>query len=443
MSFGIGIMDVVGVTKFAWDLYKALRDSSEDFRRLSTEVASLHTVLLETEDYLRENDNDKTLDDVRRRRLSVLTECCQDSLTDLQRMLDNYESLGTQAQRTWDRMRWGLRDLSDVRLRLISNAATLGAFTSALSNASVARMDKRLAKFMTEVMAGLREGSVVTTSDVAETIDTPGVWDQLRRELEDVGISESVIEDNRDHIAAWFKDTLQDGLTVVDDTSADGSLSRMTSMSKTLSVDSGRISPTTVPPTDALSPGTMRPSLQAFSQSDYGGSTRGNSVSSMKSAMDGFAEDLKKNNNGKTIEESFQRSSRERPLHVVPKKKASPTRVLMKFLQKDDAIIQAASDGDIKKVAHLISLGMNVNARDRWGWSALSMCGYGGYSDIAKMLLDHGADLDNIDVDGESPEDLARNRGNRDMVLLFEEVRKERGQKVIDMDNEVPRKVEV
>ena len=41
--------------------------------------------------------------------------------------------------------------------------------------------------------------------------------------------------------------------------------------------------------------------------------------------------------------------------------------MLMKFLKKDDAIIEAASDGDIEKVAKLISLGMDVNARDRWG----------------------------------------------------------------------------
>lgn len=71
------------------------------------------------------------------------------------------------------------------------------------------------------------------------------------------------------------------------------------------------------------------------------------------------------------------------------------------------------------------------------------MCGYGGHTDVARVLLEHGADLDNIDVDGESPEDLARNRGNRDMVLLFEEARKARNQKAIDMDKEAPRKVEV
>ncbi len=71
------------------------------------------------------------------------------------------------------------------------------------------------------------------------------------------------------------------------------------------------------------------------------------------------------------------------------------------------------------------------------------MCGYGGYTDIARLLLDHGADLDNIDVDGESPEDLARNRGNREMVILFEEERRRRDQKARELDTEQPRKVEM
>lgn len=301
-------------------------------------------------------------------------------------------------------------------------------------------MDKRLAKFMTEVMAGLREGSVMTASDVAETIDTPGVWDQLRRELEDVGISESVIEENREYIAAWFKDTLQDGLSGLDESSR-GGLLRTTSKSKAQSEDSGRIAPTDVVfrPLDK----DMLYPLPSVSDSGYGGSTRGNSVSSMKSAVNEFEEDLKRSNGGKTIEKSLQKLVLEHPVSVVAERKSSPARKLMKFLQKDDAIIQAASDGDAKKVARLIRLGMNVNARDRWGWSALSMCGYGGHVDIARMLLKHGADLDNIDVDGESPEDLVRNRGNREMVLLFEGVRKAREQNAIDMDKQVPRKVEI
>jgi ankyrin repeat protein len=67
------------------------------------------------------------------------------------------------------------------------------------------------------------------------------------------------------------------------------------------------------------------------------------------------------------------------------------------------------------------------------------MCGYGGYPDIARLLMDNGADLDNVDVDGDTPEILAMNRGHADMVLLFDEERLKRDQKAREADTEKPR----
>ena len=40
--------------------------------------------------------------------------------------------------------------------------------------------------------------------------------------------------------------------------------------------------------------------------------------------------------------------------------------MVYKLLKKNTEIIEAASDGDIARVAKLISLGTNVNARDLW-----------------------------------------------------------------------------
>lgn len=116
-------------TKFAWSMYKACKDSSDDFKRLSHEVASLHVVLKETEDYVKEFPE---LDASRRNRLEILTDGCHQTLQDLDKLIKNYESLGTQAQRTWDRMRFGLEDLADLRSRLVSQATLLTAFNSTL-----------------------------------------------------------------------------------------------------------------------------------------------------------------------------------------------------------------------------------------------------------------------------------------------------------------------
>jgi ankyrin repeat protein len=67
------------------------------------------------------------------------------------------------------------------------------------------------------------------------------------------------------------------------------------------------------------------------------------------------------------------------------------------------------------------------------------MCGYGGFPDIARLLMEHGADLDNIDVDGDTAEILAINRGHSDMLVLFDEERLRRREKEVEANKEKPR----
>jgi len=64
------------------------------------------------------------------------------------------------------------------------------------------------------------------------------------------------------------------------------------------------------------------------------------------------------------------------------------------------------------------------------------MCGYGGHLDIAKLLLEHGAEIDNIDVDGDTPEILATNRKHADIVFLLDEERHRRDAKIREDDGE-------
>lgn len=72
-------------------------------------------------------------------------------------------------------------------------------------------------------------------------------------------------------------------------------------------------------------------------------------------------------------------------------------------------------------------------------WSALGMCGYGGHNALARLLLDHGADLGNLDVDGDTAESLARNRGRADLVAMFDKEGAVRDLKWREMDGDEPR----
>jgi hypothetical protein len=75
-----------------------------------------------------------------------------------------------------------------------------------------------------------------------------------------------------------------------------------------------------------------------------------------------------------SIAKSPTKSERGKALSQQPvkvRKASTVSTYLFKLMKKDTEIIEAACDGDIAKVAKLISRGANVNARDRWGVSHL------------------------------------------------------------------------
>lgn len=181
----------------------------------------------------------------------------------------------------------------------------------------------------------------MTTPGVAETIESPNVWAQVRRELEDVGISPVVVEENSEYIAQWIKAALAQGLMDEDD-------------------------PTEVEQEQPLQ-------LPLLADSGYGGSPIFSSVA-LGVADDEFREEFRRKQLSRPIEEVFK------PLTVEVTEPSTrklsltdPARLLKKLFVKSTAIIEAASDNDIEKVVKLLSLGCNVNATERWGYAKLSL----------------------------------------------------------------------
>lgn len=68
------------------------------------------------------------------------------------------------------------------------------------------------------------------------------------------------------------------------------------------------------------------------------------------------------------------------------------------------------------------------------------MAAYGNHLKIARLLLDHGANIHNVDVDGDTPYQLATNRGHADMLILFDTVTAERDLRARKEDTEQPRR---
>ena len=124
MSFGFGAGDFVQLGQLAWTVYKACKDAPESFGNISQEVLSLHAVLREVD----ESITGYNLTHTQEAGLKTVGNGCHNVLTDLETLVNKYESLGTQSKRTWDRMGWGFQGVADLRSRLTSNTVLLTAF---------------------------------------------------------------------------------------------------------------------------------------------------------------------------------------------------------------------------------------------------------------------------------------------------------------------------
>ena len=68
------------------------------------------------------------------------------------------------------------------------------------------------------------------------------------------------------------------------------------------------------------------------------------------------------------------------------------------------------------------------------------MCAYGGHKAVARLLLDHGIDMDTVDVDGDTPTSLAAQRRHTELVIMFDEERAVRDLRIREADQEMPKR---
>ncbi|KAF2186548.1 ankyrin [Zopfia rhizophila CBS 207.26] len=373
MSLGIGAGDFITIPALAWKVYRMCKDSSDEFKRVSIQLQSLHTALLETQEQL---DDDIQLSRTRKDRLAKLKDSIMETLTELQALLDQYESMSTPAQSAWDRMRWGMQDVSSIRDRIIASTTELQVLNQLIHNSSQKTINKKLSRLLREVRAGYREGSCVSVQTV-DSIDTIETWNDLRRELESVGLTTAAITENQEYITSWFQNAISKGFLQEQHPSAEEFINPFPSSSTS--------------PTRADATFTESQARKQSEGSISSGSTTspsGNHKSSTGSAI---------------------------------RKKSRLASVAFKMFRSDSLLLQAASDGDIERVADLISKGADVNVKDRWGWAPISMAAYGGHDRIALVLIDAEADLDFKDVDGDNPLQLAIYKGHTSVALLIEE----------------------
>jgi ankyrin repeat protein len=85
---------------------------------------------------------------------------------------------------------------------------------------------------------------------------------------------------------------------------------------------------------------------------------------------------------------------------AVPSESSAPT---VPPTSKESELIAAAVKGDNVEIAKLLADGVNVNAKDEQGGTALAHAAWFGHLDTVNLLLEKGADVNAKKNDGATP----------------------------------------
>jgi len=92
-----------------------------------------------------------------------------------------------------------------------------------------------------------------------------------------------------------------------------------------------------------------------------------------------------------------------------------------KVLLTDKDFLKACDVGDEDTVEKCIDQGLNVDARDQYGWTALMVASCSGRDEVVRLLLANGADMTAKERQGRTALDLAQAKGRHDVIEAFYE----------------------
>src|SRR5687767_8478753 len=79
-----------------------------------------------------------------------------------------------------------------------------------------------------------------------------------------------------------------------------------------------------------------------------------------------------------------------------------------RYINDPDAVVTAAFEGELDVVRSLVLGGINPNVANEHGDTAVMLASENGYDAIVEFLLDHGAEINAKDKDGDTALDIAR-----------------------------------
>lgn len=145
----------------------------------------------------------------KRQQLINLLDDCNTELRDLERYLLQYRSLKSAKPRLRDRLRFGIKPISQIRLKLSQHTDGLNLFLTHVNTSSLGRLEQASeasAGVLDDIRVKLDElrHQVETGQKDAAVLDTQSNWYHLEKELVGDGVTKRDVISNRDSIQEYI-----------------------------------------------------------------------------------------------------------------------------------------------------------------------------------------------------------------------------------------------
>lgn len=238
-----------------------------------------------------------------------------------------------------------------------------------------------LQKFMDEVRDGKREGSILSTDTVQSlSLDQREAWRLVRKELEDVGITPQLFEQNRDMITKTLQDAFEAGALQESAGVSDVDSEIEESISSSGSYDSSLSLPP--PRTHASMPDLDIHDTELIRQ--------------------------------KPARSSVPRFKRTKPTRGARAKQALYF-IFGRGANKD--LLAAAQEGDTDLIKSCLKDGADIEATDEDGNTALALAAISEHITSVKVLLEEGANIESRNKSSNTPLSSACHKNNRTAIV--------------------------
>ncbi|KAI4088326.1 MAG: hypothetical protein LQ339_008723 [Xanthoria mediterranea] len=190
---------------------------------LTREISSLHVVLNRLKIEAAKPGNPINKDKAHGKEFRVIANGCKDILTQLDKVLVNYNALSEQersVRRLWKKIKFGngvVADVAALRSKITYYASSLTLFLNMISLGTIGTIEEKMDKaggdlqdikhavnhITAHLMATAGEEGFVLT---AHTNDDRGAWRELRRRLLKDGFQDSLVRKHMDIIMAYVKE---------------------------------------------------------------------------------------------------------------------------------------------------------------------------------------------------------------------------------------------